>query len=279
MSLAILRAALPRQRHHLSAFLMLGDPDPDRSVALALAAVDAGASMLELGIPFGDPCADGPAIQRSCQRALARGTTTSGALAILATIHAAAPTVPLNLLVYGNLVHARGYDTFCADAVAAGAASLLVPDIPIEESGPLRRATAATGLGHVCLVGPQTDAARLARLDAEADGFLYLAGYQGVTGAQGQRVEHVWPSGLAAARNPVCLGFGVSGVEHVRDACRHGASMIVVGSHLARAIESDLDGDPEAALRAAVRPLAAAARIESNQDSQDSRQGENVRCS
>ncbi len=258
MSIAILQRALDARRAHLSAFLVLGDPTPELSVELAVAAVDAGATMLELGIPYRDPCADGPAIQRSCARALAAGSTTAGALAVLGEIHRRLPEVPLNLLVYGNLVHARGYQRFCRELVRCGAATLLVPDIPSEESGLLRLAAAQAQLGHVSLITPSTTTARLRRLDAETTGFLYLAGYQGVTGASGGDVVHSFPAGLEQAVNPVCLGFGVSRPVQVRDAIRNGARMVVVGSHLARVIEARLT-DPVPQFHAAVAELAAAA--------------------
>lgn len=271
MSVAILNRALETRRHHLSAFLVLGDPTPELSVSLALAAVEAGATMLELGIPYRDPCADGPAIQNSCARALASGSTTDGAFEILGRIHQALPEVPLNLLVYGNLVHARGYQRFCREVVERGAATLLVPDIPHEESVPLRDAAAAVELGHVSLVAPLTDPSRLARLDQVTTGFLYLAGYQGVTGASGEQVEHTFPPGIETARNPVCLGFGVSTPAHVAAAIQNGARMVVVGSHLARAIER-APNDPIPLFRAAVEPLAAATNIESV------RRGDQTRC-
>lgn len=261
MTVAILNRALDQRRNHLSAFLVLGDPTPDLSVELAIAAVEAGATMLELGIPYRDPCADGPAIQRGCLRAFASGSTTDGAFEILGRIHHALPTIPLNLLVYGNLVHARGYQRFCSQVVERGAATLLVPDIPHEESEPLRRAAETVDLGHVSLVAPMTTAERLSRLDAVSSGFLYLAGYQGVTGASGGEVKHIFPTGIDSTRSPVCLGFGVSTPEHVTTALRSGARMVVVGSHLARAIEQD-PSDPIPLLRAAVEPLAAAAKIE-----------------
>lgn len=265
MTLHAFERSLRDQRHHLSAFLMLGDPMPELSVELAIAAVDAGATMLELGIPFSDPCADGPVIQRSCLRARAAGVSTDKAFEILGRVHEARPQIPLHLLVYGNLVHARGYEEFCAAAAHAGASTLLVPDIPLEESGSLREAAAATGLGHVSLVGPLTDSERLAELDATSTGFLYLAGYQGVTGktsaetdGSGDLLRRV----VSEVQNPVCLGFGISTPEQVASAFEAGARIAVVGSHLARSIEAAIDDadhiDGErvvSSFRAAITPL------------------------
>jgi tryptophan synthase alpha chain len=269
MSLRALRAALRRGRH-LSPFLVLGDPTPDLSVALAEAAVREGASLLEIGFPYGDPVADGPAIQAADERALAGGTSTAGALRILSRIRAACPRTPLNLLVYGNLVHARGYERFCRDAVEAGASSLLVPDIPLEEGAALRRASRRAGLGHVELVGPLTPPERLARLDRAAEAFLYLVATQGVTGARDgfeATVSALVARTVAGARRPVCLGFGLSRPEHVRRAFGSGARIAVVGSHLAGVIGRawrEAGPSREAAVidafAAALRPLVAAAR-------------------
>lgn len=240
MTFAALERALAAQPHHFAAFLVLGDPTPDLSVELAIAAIDNGATMLELGIPFSDPCADGPAIQAACERSRAAGGSTADALTVLARIHDARPDVPKNLLVYGNLVHARGYDEFCRRFVSAGASSLLVPDIPLEESGPLRAACRDSGLGEVQLVAPMTSSERLAELDRVADAFLYLAGQQGVTGGvsdDAAKFELTSRTAKACA-SPICLGFGLSTAEHVARAFDNGAAIAVVGSELSRVIGS-----------------------------------------
>ncbi len=223
----------------MSPFLVLGDPTPSLSLELAKAAVDAGAGALEVGFPYGDPVADGPAIQRADLRALSSGTTTSSAMHLLARIHEARPKTPLNLLVYGNLVHARGFERFAEEAASAGASSLLVPDIPLEESAPLKRACRASGLAHVQLVGPLTPAARLSRIDKVADGFLYLVAHQGITGVRGgdfDSVEALVARTTSLVKNPVCLGFGLSRSEQISRAFLAGARLAVVGSHLANVI-------------------------------------------
>ena len=195
--------------------------------------------------PYGDPVADGPAIQRADLRALSGGTSTSGAFALLARIHDARPKIPLNLLVYGNLVHARGFERFAREAVAAGASSLLVPDVPLEESAPLKRACRAAGLAHVQLVGPLTAAERLRRIDRVADGFLYLVAHQGITGVREgdfSEVESLVSRTASAVRNPVCLGFGLSKPEQIARAFASGARLAVVGSHLANVIGDAWEG-------------------------------------
>ena len=224
----------------VSPFFVLGDPTPDLSVALARAAVSSGARMLEIGFPYSDPVADGPAIQAAAQRALAAGVSTRTAFDVLGRIAEACPGVPLNLLVYGNLVHRLGYDSFAGRASSAGAATLLVPDIPIEEANPLRRACRNSRLGHVELAGPMTPPPRLRRLAAASD-FVYLAGFQGVTGVRGSgfdavlgRVEEV----AALLEIPVCLGFGLSDRRQIRRAFAAGARIAVVGSALARVVET-----------------------------------------
>ena len=223
----------------VSPFLVLGDPTPELSLELAKTAIDAGAGALEIGFPYGDPVADGPAIQRADMRALSSGTSTSGAMRLLARIHEARPKIPLNLLVYGNLVHARGFERFTKDAVAAGASSLLVPDVPLEESATLKRACRAAGLAHVQLVGPLTSSERLKRIDRMADGFLYLVAHQGITGVRAgdfSEVESLISRTTSVVRNPVCLGFGLSTFEQIARAFASGARLAVVGSYLANVI-------------------------------------------
>ena len=230
----------------VSPFLVLGDPTPSLSLELAKSAVDAGAGALEIGFPYGDAVADGPAIQRADMRALSSGTSTSSAMRLLARFHEARPKTPLNLLVYGNLVHAYGFERFTKDAAAAGASSLLVPDVPLEESAPLKRACRAAGLAHVQLVGPLTSAERLKRIDRMADGFLYLVAHQGITGVRGgdfSEVETLVARTESVVRNPVCLGFGLSTSEQIARAFEAGARLAVVGSHLANVIGEAWEGN------------------------------------
>lgn len=241
MSLPALRAALSRPAAALSPFLVLGDPTPEITVELAAAAVAAGADMLEIGFPYSDPVADGPEVQAAALRAFAAGVSTRAGFRILGEVAAACPGVPLNLLVYGNLVHRIGYETFAAEATRAGASSLLAPDIPLEEGEPLRRACRRAGVGHVELAGPLTPPDRLRRLAAVSE-FVYLAGFQGVTGVRRQGFAEVLAR-TAAARDALegtdvalCLGFGISTAEQVAGAGAAGARIAVIGSHLARVI-------------------------------------------
>ncbi|MCA8949627.1 MAG: tryptophan synthase subunit alpha [Planctomycetes bacterium] len=266
MTRADLEAAFAHHRRHFSPFFVLGDPTPELSVELARAAVAAGATMLELGIPYRDPCADGPAIQRACARAFAAGSTTERALATLAAIDAACPGVPKNLLVYGNLAHARGLSRFCRELAAAGASSLLVPDIPLGEDAALLAACAAADLGHVRLVGPRSNAERIAA-SAAGCALLYVAGVQGVTGTpqtlRSERAALLARVAAAAPGVPLCAGFGIGSRADVEHALAGGAAIAVVGSRLAEVIAEHAPtaaagSDPRAltaAVAAAVRAL------------------------
>ncbi|MBI5851650.1 MAG: tryptophan synthase subunit alpha [Planctomycetes bacterium] len=263
MSAGLLQQELRSRARHLSAFFVLGDPTPRISLDVMLAAVDAGATMLELGLPYNAPCADGPAIQAASRRALAAGTTTDVALELVAILRDARPELPLNLLVYANLVHSRGPREFCRDFATAGASSLLVPDVLLEEGEELRAICLDHGLDSVQLVGPRTPTPRLAAIDAACTGFLYLAALQGVTGSD---PDHAGETQGAMQRlrevcaNPICLGFGLRSVDDVARAFASGARIAVVGSELARTIgEASASGrDPRDAVAARCRALAVA---------------------
>lgn len=263
MSAALLHRALRSRTRHLSAFFVLGDPSPQVSLDVMLAAVEAGATMLELGLPYNAPCADGPAIQAASRRALAAGTTTDVALELVAILRDAHPELPLNLLVYANLVHARGPREFCRDFARAGASSLLLPDVLLEEGEELRALCVDRGLASVQLVGPRTPKPRLAAIDAACTGFLYLAALQGVTGSD---PDGAGESQAALQRmrelcaNPICLGFGLRSVDDLARAFANGARIAVVGSELARTIAEAVAAgrDPRDAVAARCRALAVA---------------------
>ena len=181
----------------------------------------------------------------------------------MAKVRARCPDAPFNLLVYGNLVHARGFNRFAKDAVAAGASTLLVPDIPLEECSELSEACRSAGLGIVQMVAPSTPPERIALLDAAANAFLYVTGHQGITGAETGPGGGVSPVKRvrAVARNRICLGFGLTSADGVRTAFRDGASIAVVGSHLARVIEKSVRNGQKRTVPdfiAAVEPLIAA---------------------
>ena len=261
MSLALLHETLQRETRHASPFFVLGDPTPELSLDLIDCCVEEGATMLELGLAYDDPCADGPAIQAAAKRARAAGMTTSRAFELLNELRKRHPKLPLNLLVYGNLVHARGYARFCKDAATAGASSLLVPDIPLEEGDELRRACRDQGIGIVQLAAPLTSNDRLRALEDNSDAFVYLAAFQGVTGADAARHERrqVLERVRRKLSSPLCLGFGLRDTRDLADAFDAGAQIAVVGSALARVIGEALaqaadDASTITMLRNAWRP-------------------------
>jgi tryptophan synthase alpha chain len=225
----------------LSIYLMCGRETP----ALAAAAVEGGADLLELGFPFSDPLADGPVIRRAAERALAAGMRTAACLEVLRETRALVD-VPLIPMTYASLLEAHGWDRFAADAQAAGGTSLIVADLPAGERPELKR---------VQLVAPTSTDARLRLAAAETDGWLYLVTITGTTGARADvspALAGLVERARAVTGVPLYAGFGISTPEHARAAAEL-ADGIVVGS---RAVEVAEDG-PEA-LRDYVASLRAA---------------------
>ena len=249
--------AREERRLALVTYLVVGYPDLATSDALVRAAIDAGADVVELGVPFSDPLADGATIQRASERALANGVRIDDVLRVGAEV-ARAHETPLLLMGYANPFYAYGLARLAREAVALGLAGFIVPDLPAEEAGELEAACAEHGLVRVSLVAPTTPEERLARIVPGCAGFVYCVSVTGVTGARAalsaevaEFVERV----RRHARVPVAVGFGISAPEHVR-ALAGVADGIVVGSALADAIASG--GDPVASLRAAVASLRSA---------------------
>ncbi len=247
-----------RGRAALMPYLMGGFPDLPTSRAIGLACADAGADLLELGVPFSDPLADGPVIHAAGTAALAAGATLDGVLEVCASL---APRLPVVLMTYANLVLARTPERFAREASAAGASGLIVPDVPDEEARELREACAASGLALVPLVAPTTPDDRLARIGARARGFLYTVSVAGTTGERAAGADAFAPV-VARARAhsaaPVALGFGIATPEQARAAADAGADGVIIGSRLVRAAaEAE---DPAAEVGALVRAFARALR-------------------
>jgi len=221
-----------RDEGALGAFVMLGDPDPATSAAILDALVEGGADMLEVGIPFSDPVADGPVIQAAAVRALAAGTRTSDCFRLLGEFRARHPHVPAGILTYANLVVARGRDAFYRAAAEAGVDSVLVADVPLIEADPFLAAARAAGVAPVLIAAPNTPPERLARIAAEGEGYTYCVARAGVTGADSQVrfAADVISALLDAGAPPPVLGFGISEPEHVRLALRAGAAGVISGS-------------------------------------------------
>jgi len=237
-------------------FLMLGDPDFETSAALLDALVEGGSDMVEVGIPFSDPVADGPVIQAAAVRALAAGATPARCFALLAAFRARHPEVPVGILTYANLVVARGRDAFYAAAAQAGVDSVLVADVPVAEAGPFLAAAADRGVDPVLIAAPNTPEATLERIGRAGRGYTYCVARAGVTGADTEvRFDSALLGRLRALRAaPPVLGFGISRPEHVRQALDAGAAGAISGSAIV-ALGADLD-----AVRAFAATMKAATR-------------------
>jgi len=244
------------KRAALMPYLMGGFPDLAASRAICEAAAAAGADMLELGIPFSDPLADGPVIHDAATRALAAGATVPGVLGVAAAI---APALPVIVMTYANIVLARGVEHFLEALAAASVAGLIVPDLPFEEAEATASSAAAAGVALVPLVAPTTPDERLARIGARARGFLYVVSVTGTTGERAGRPAALAPL-LARAHAhtgvPVALGFGISTPEQASAAADAGADGVIVGSRLVRAAGED--ADPVGAVGGLVGEFAAA---------------------
>lgn len=213
-------------------FTVLGYPDRARCRE-HLELLAAHADALELGIPFSDPTADGPTIQRADQAALAAGATPEGCLALLAEFRSHHPELPIGLLVYANLAVHRGVPRFYEDLARAGADSALVVDVPMEEAPPFAAAARQAGVAPVFIAPPGAAPEVLARIASLGAGYTYVLARAGVTGAEvaGSGPQDDLLARLAAAgAPPPVLGFGMSTPEHVRDGIRAGAAGVISGS-------------------------------------------------
>jgi tryptophan synthase alpha chain len=242
----------------LVAYLCVGDPSVEESVELARACVRAGADVLELGVPFSDPAADGPAIARASQRAIAAGGGLEATLRAARAIRAAEPGVGIVLFGYYNPIFVRGEGRVAREAGEAGVDALLVVDLPIEESASLREAAGAQGVGVVPLLAPTSSPARVAAVrELASRGGVPFVYYVSVTGVTGRGDVDARDAGERASRlrtevgRPVVVGFGIDSREKARAAAMH-ADGVVVGTAIVRAIE---DGRTAAERRGAVERL------------------------
>jgi tryptophan synthase alpha chain len=247
-------------RAALIPYVVAGYPDADGSFAAACAAIDAGADLLEVGLPYSDPLADGATLQRASQGALANGATFDRSLALVGRIAAARPGVPLVPMGYANQLIGGGDGRDRARALAdAGAAGVIVADLTPDEGGPFEAVAAEAGLAVVYLVAPTTGPDRRAAVAARSGGFLYCVSLVGVTGARTSlptTVAKLVREVTAASPVPVAVGFGVSKPAHVRAIVRAGADGVIVASALVDALGDD--GTDLEALGALVRTLRSA---------------------
>jgi tryptophan synthase alpha chain len=223
-------------RAALMPYLMGGFPTIEGSKEVGFAYADGGADLVELGVPFSDPLADGPVIHAAGTDALRAGATLAGVLGVCEAI---APRVPVVLMCYTNIVLARGPDVFAQRAVDAGASGLIVPDLPLEESGAVLEACDAAGLSLVPLVAPTSPDERLARIGAQARGFLYTVSTTGTTGERTAGRDAFAPilaRAHACTSVPVALGFGIGTPDQAAAAADAGADGVIIGSRLVRAV-------------------------------------------
>jgi tryptophan synthase alpha chain len=223
---------------HLVTYVTAGDPDLARSREVLIALARAGVDVIEVGVPFSDPIADGPAIQRATERALAAGGTLSRTLDLVRSVREEGMATPIVLFTYVNPVMRMGVETFVSRAADAGVDGVLLLDLPIEEALPMRQALDARGIDLIFLVSPTTTSARLAEAARLGRGFLYAISRLGVTGARDAVAASAAPL-VARLRRltslPIALGFGISRPEHVREVTAY-ADAAVVGSALVQTI-------------------------------------------
>ena len=231
-----------QKRPALIPFFVIGDPDFDTSLAIVKTAIDAGADILELGIPFSDPIADGPTIQKADIRAMAGGINIRKALEFIRKVKSF-KDIPIGLLMYYNLIYQYGTEKFCRDFHDAGVNSILVADLSIDDADEITGPAASVGLDTVFMVTPNTSPDRMKRIAARTTGFIYTVSVLGVTGSREKISDTV--GGLISKLKklttvPVCVGFGVSKPEHAATIARAGADGVIIGSKIIEFIETNL---------------------------------------
>jgi tryptophan synthase alpha chain len=236
----------------LVVYLTAGDPSVEATHAIALAAIDAGADVIELGVPFSDPLADGPVIQRASERAVARGTRMADVLKIAGEIRGARPTAGLVIFTYLNPILRYGFSRFVDDAAAAGADGVLITDMIVEEADEYLAEMDRVGLAPVFLAAPTSPDERLKAIATHSKGFIYAISRVGITGKQ-QSMTSDAADLVARIRRwtelPLAVGFGISGAEHVAQVGEF-ADAAVIGSAIVELIERST---PESAPGAVAR--------------------------
>jgi tryptophan synthase alpha chain len=243
------------KRAALMPYVMGGFPTLEHSLQIGQACVRAGADLIELGLPYSDPLADGPVIHAAGTRALAAGANVAGVLEVARELSA---SVPVALMCYANMVFAPGVDAFVERLARSGACGMIVPDLPHGEAPEVLRACDAHGVALIPLVAPTTTPERLAAIGASARGFLYTVSVVGTTGERrtvGEDLAATIARAKASTQVPVAIGFGISTPEQALQAAEAGADGVIVGTRLVRA--ADEAEDPAEAVGAVVGELAA----------------------
>jgi len=245
-------------------FICAGDPNLDATKKALKILDDAGADIVELGVPYSDPLADGPVIQASATRALANGATLNKVIDLVREV---SPTMraPIVMFTYYNPIYQRGVDKFCEEIASAGAKGLLVPDIPLEETYGMSETAAKYGLDLVLLSTPTTPVERAKKIAQATKGFVYLVSVTGVTGVQtnvATRVEQLVEELRSVTDKPIAVGFGVSEAKHAKQIVDWGADGVIVGSALVRALgEAKTPEEGLAALKAKAEELRSGASL------------------
>ena len=228
-------------------FIMLGDPTPADALEIIRTAVNAGADALELGVPFSDPVADGPTIQKSHIRALDGGVTVNDAIAQIRTIRSEFPDLPIGMLIYGNVPFTRGVDKFYREFAEAGADSVLLPDVPVREGQPFAEAAEAADIHPIFIAPAQATEKTLEGVAASSKGYIYAVSRDGVTGTERESsitgLEDVVNNVKRFGGPPILLGFGISSPDHVRDAVAAGATGAISGSAITKIIDKHVEGE------------------------------------
>ncbi|UOQ43786.1 tryptophan synthase subunit alpha [Halobacillus salinarum] len=224
-------------------FVVAGDPTPELTIEFALRLQEAGADVLELGVPYSDPLADGPTIQRAAKRALDSGMSLRKAIELVPQLRKRGVEIPVVIFTYYNPVMQLGHDEFFAMLSENGAEGVLVPDLPFEESEDFRKQAEENDVEFISLVAPNSDQ-RIQRIAEKAKGFLYCVSTLGVTGERNEMSKEVLTF-IEKVKEyspvPVAVGFGISTNEHVKLVRGH-ADGVIIGSKIIRLIENELDG-------------------------------------
>jgi tryptophan synthase alpha chain len=242
-----------QKRVALIPFFVIGDPDYGTSLDVVKAAVDAGADILELGIPFSDPIADGPTIQKADVRAIRSGMSVYKALDFIRDLRASGVSyceIPIGLLMYYNLIHQYGTERFFRDFHEAGVNSVLVADLSIDDADEVIGPATSAGLDTVFMVTPNTNPGRMRLIASKTTGFIYTVSLLGVTGSRdtlSDAAEKLIRQLKSVTNVPICVGFGVSTPEHARVIAGAGADGVIIGSKLVGMIEDHLN-DPGKAI-------------------------------
>ena len=260
---AAFERAKSEDRAALGLFITGGDPDPVTSLEILLNLPDQGVDFVELGMPFSDPMADGPAIQAGSLRALKAGTKLGDVLGMAKKFRARHPDVPLILMGYFNPIYIYGVDRFVADAVDAGVDGMIMVDLPPEEDGEFCLQARAAGLDFIRLITPTTDDARMPLVMANSSGFVYYVSITGITGTRSASADSIG-NAMARIRKasdlPAVVGFGIRTPEQVREAAAH-ADGVVVGSAIVDQLAASLNAEGEATQETVPSVLALAKQL------------------